>query len=62
MALEFQWDPRKAASNLTKHGVSFEVAATEVQLIGSSSFFVFELTVVDDTGNRATDTVTVRYL
>jgi hypothetical protein len=37
-------------------------AATDVQLIGSSNFFVFELTVVDDTGNRATDTVTVQYL
>ena len=28
MALEFQWDPQKAASNLAKHGVSFEEAAT----------------------------------
>lgn len=28
MALEFEWDPRKAASNLTKHSVSFEEAAT----------------------------------
>ena len=28
MALEFEWDPRKAAANLTKHGVSFEEAAT----------------------------------
>lgn len=28
MALEFEWDPRKATSNLTKHGVSFEEAAT----------------------------------
>ena len=24
----FEWDPRKAASNLRKHGVSFEEAAT----------------------------------
>jgi uncharacterized protein len=24
--LEFQWDPAKAASNLEKHGVSFEYA------------------------------------
>ena len=28
MALEFEWDPQKAASNLTKHKVSFEEAAT----------------------------------
>jgi uncharacterized protein len=28
LALEFEWDPRKAARNLAKHGVSFEEAAT----------------------------------
>jgi len=28
MALAFEWDRRKAASNLQKHGVSFEEAAT----------------------------------
>jgi uncharacterized protein len=28
MQLEFTWDPLKAASNLTKHGVSFAQAAT----------------------------------
>ena len=28
MALNFTWDPRKAASNRKKHGVSFEEAAT----------------------------------
>jgi uncharacterized DUF497 family protein len=28
VALSFEWDPRKAASNLTKHAVSFEEAAT----------------------------------
>ena len=28
MALRFTWDPRKAASNLRKHGVSFEEAAS----------------------------------
>ena len=28
MALEFTWDPKKAASNLEKHGVSFEDAST----------------------------------
>lgn len=26
--MEFEWDPRKAASNLVKHEVSFEEAAT----------------------------------
>jgi uncharacterized DUF497 family protein len=28
LALEFEWDPRKAAGNLAKHRVSFEEAAT----------------------------------
>lgn len=28
MALEFEWDSRKAAANLAKHTVSFEDAAT----------------------------------
>ncbi|MGH9793218.1 MAG: BrnT family toxin [Candidatus Acidiferrales bacterium] len=28
MALLFAWDPKKAAANLRKHGVSFEEAAT----------------------------------
>ena len=28
MALEFTWNPNKAASNLEKHGVSFEEAST----------------------------------
>jgi len=28
MALRFSWDPRKAASNVRKHGVSFEEAVT----------------------------------
>lgn len=28
MALEFQWDPRKAARNFAKHGVSLDEAAT----------------------------------
>lgn len=27
MALEFEWDPHKAAANLAKHEVSFEEAA-----------------------------------
>lgn len=27
-ALSFEWDPRKAASNATKHGVTFEEAKT----------------------------------
>jgi len=26
MAVRFEWDPRKAASNLKRHGVSFEEA------------------------------------
>lgn len=28
MALQFEWDPKKASSNETKHGVSFEEART----------------------------------
>jgi uncharacterized DUF497 family protein len=28
MSLKFEWDPRKAASNLSKHGVSFQEALT----------------------------------
>ena len=28
MALEFEWDPRKARTNERKHGVSFEEAAS----------------------------------
>jgi uncharacterized DUF497 family protein len=28
MDLEFEWDPRKAAANLRKHGVAFEEAVT----------------------------------
>jgi uncharacterized DUF497 family protein len=28
MSTRFEWDGRKAASNLTKHGISFEEAAT----------------------------------
>jgi uncharacterized DUF497 family protein len=28
LALEFEWDPQKAAANLAKHTVSFEDAAT----------------------------------
>jgi len=26
--MQFEWDKEKAASNLTKHGVSFEEAST----------------------------------
>ena len=29
--LEFEWDPAKAASNLRKHGVDFDLAATVFQ-------------------------------
>jgi uncharacterized protein len=28
MALVFEWDPRKARSNVAKHGVTFDEAAT----------------------------------
>jgi uncharacterized protein len=28
MHMEIEWDPKKAASNLKKHGVSFDEAAT----------------------------------
>jgi uncharacterized DUF497 family protein len=28
MSVEFEWDPDKAASNLKKHGVTFDEAAT----------------------------------
>ena len=28
--MDIEWDPDKAASNLTKHGVSFEEAATSL--------------------------------
>jgi uncharacterized DUF497 family protein len=28
MVLRFEWDPKKAATNLSKHGVSFEEAHT----------------------------------
>jgi uncharacterized DUF497 family protein len=28
LALRFEWDPQKAAANLTKHAVTFEEAAT----------------------------------
>lgn len=28
MEIAFEWDPRKAAANLRKHGVAFEEAAT----------------------------------
>jgi hypothetical protein len=28
MSLKFEWDPKKATSNLSRHGVSFEEALT----------------------------------
>jgi uncharacterized DUF497 family protein len=28
MSLQFEWDPKKAAANLAKHGVSFEESLT----------------------------------
>jgi hypothetical protein len=40
VALTFEWDSRKARSNLSKHGISFEEAST---IFGDS----FSLTVPD---------------
>ena len=31
--MRFEWDPIKATTNLRKHGVSFEEAATVFQMI-----------------------------
>lgn len=31
MALLFEWDPKKARSNIAKHGVSFDEASTAFQ-------------------------------
>lgn len=31
MAIEFEWDPAKAVTNLTRHGVSFREASTVFQ-------------------------------
>jgi uncharacterized protein len=36
--MEYRWDSRKAPSNLTKHGVSFEEAAT---VFGDPLFITF---------------------
>jgi uncharacterized DUF497 family protein len=35
MALRFEWDDRKARSNLAKHGVSFEEASTAFEDLAS---------------------------
>lgn len=35
----FEWDPRKAATNLAKHGISFENAATVFQDASARSLF-----------------------
>jgi uncharacterized DUF497 family protein len=35
----FEWDPRKAAINLTKHGLGFETAATVFQDASALSMF-----------------------
>jgi uncharacterized protein len=35
----FEWDPKKAASNLRKHGISFERAATVFQDAEALSIF-----------------------
>ena len=40
MALRFDWDPRKAAANLRRHGVSFEEAR--------SVFFDERARLIDD--------------
>ncbi len=37
--IEFEWDPRKAAANLRKHGVSFHEAAT---VFGDSMAYTFD--------------------
>lgn len=39
MALEFEWDPRKAAANEKKHGVTFEEAAT---VFGDALAMIFD--------------------
>ena len=39
MDLSFEWDPRKAASNLRKHGVSFEEA---VRVFGDPLARIFD--------------------
>lgn len=36
--MEFEWDPEKAAGNLTKHGVTFQEAAT---IFGSPSTMTY---------------------
>jgi uncharacterized DUF497 family protein len=43
--LEFEWDPEKAASNLLKHGVSFEEA-------GSAFSDILSFTYDDDVHSR----------
>jgi uncharacterized DUF497 family protein len=35
LKMDFEWDPRKAAANLAKHGVDFEIAI-EVFLDGAA--------------------------
>jgi uncharacterized protein len=52
MAFRFHWDPAKARSNLSKHGVSFEEAAT---VFGDA----LALTIVDPEHSTATE---VRFL
>ena len=45
--LRFSWDPRKAKSNLRKHGVSFEEAETV--------FFDEHAVLIDDPESSATE-------
>src|SRR5690242_6837399 len=48
MALEFEWDPAKAAINLKVHGVSFEEAATVFR-------DALSLTIADPDHSRSED-------
>jgi len=38
MPLEFEWDFRKAKTNLRKHGVSLDEACTSLMMRGRRSF------------------------
>lgn len=53
MAFTFEWDPRKAAASLRKHGVSFDEAATA---------FADPFGIVIDDPRHSTDEVRVALL
>ncbi len=53
MAFTFEWDPRKAAANLRKHGVSCDEAATA---------FADPFGIVVDDPRHSTDEVRVALL